>query len=314
MSNKYTEEDEINLRELWQVIWNKKLFIVMFTTMITIGSIIWAMTRTPIYEAKTLLKIGSYKPYNNNNIQLDNASQLERELNVLFIDMFENAKDKKSTIKSINIPKGSMKFIEIKAQSISNKLAKEEIEKVIIYIQKEHLKVLNDIKQQRELDIKNIDNKIRKIRNKSIPLLSNKIKLLETNLKNLKNQISEINHNLVKIKSSTPSLAALRIMEKQNLSTHKIDLETKLMDMQNTYDTLLTVEISKLEDEKILILSLMLPHNYTNTKIIGDIMTNDYPIKPKKKLIVVVSFVTGLILAIFLAFFLNFIGKNEDTK
>ena len=49
MSNKYTEEDEINLRELWQVIWNKKLFIVMFTTMITIGSIIWAMTRTPIY-------------------------------------------------------------------------------------------------------------------------------------------------------------------------------------------------------------------------------------------------------------------------
>lgn len=39
-------------------------------------------------------------------------------------------------------------------------------------------------------------------------------------------------------------------------------------------------------------------------------MTNDFPAKPKKSLIVAVAFVTGFILSIFLVFLINFIRKN----
>ena len=35
-----------------------KLFIVIFTSIITIGAIIWALTRTPIYEVKSNIQIG----------------------------------------------------------------------------------------------------------------------------------------------------------------------------------------------------------------------------------------------------------------
>jgi len=55
--NTYTE-DEIDLRELWKTIVDRKLFIIVFTSIITIGAIIWAFTRTPIYEVKSNIQIG----------------------------------------------------------------------------------------------------------------------------------------------------------------------------------------------------------------------------------------------------------------
>ena len=46
---------------------------------------------------------------------------------------------------------------------------------------------------------------------------------------------------------------------------------------------------------------------------ITPISVDNTPIKPKRKLIVIVAFITGLMLAVFLAFFLEFIG-NLNTK
>ena len=61
---------------------------------------------------------------------------------------------------------------------------------------------------------------------------------------------------------------------------------------------------------------LKLYDKYIMTKQIGDIKINNTPInKVKKKLIVIVAFVTGLILSIFLVFFLEFIkGFKEEDK
>lgn len=57
--------------------------------------------------------------------------------------------------------------------------------------------------------------------------------------------------------------------------------------------------------------------NYIMTKQIGTINIDDKPINmPKKKLIVTVSFVSGLILSIFLVFFIEFINgmRKEENK
>ncbi len=43
------------------------------------------------------------------------------------------------------------------------------------------------------------------------------------------------------------------------------------------------------------------------TQMVGDINIKDKAIKPKKKLIVIIAFITGLMLSIFLSFFLEFI-------
>jgi hypothetical protein len=51
--------------------------------------------------------------------------------------------------------------------------------------------------------------------------------------------------------------------------------------------------------------------NYIMTKQVGNIKINDNPINtPRKKLIVIVTFVTSLILSIFIVFFIDFIRNN----
>jgi uncharacterized protein involved in exopolysaccharide biosynthesis len=73
------------------------------------------------------------------------------------------------------------------------------------------------------------------------------------------------------------------------------------------------IDIENLEKELNELISSMKPYNYKNTEVIGSVMTNDYAIKPKKTLIVIVAFITGFILSIFLVFFLEFIkGFKED--
>lgn len=48
------------------------------------------------------------------------------------------------------------------------------------------------------------------------------------------------------------------------------------------------------------------------TQIIGKIQISPNPIKPKKQLIIAVGFISGLMLGIFLAFFLEFIGARRN--
>ncbi len=49
------------------------------------------------------------------------------------------------------------------------------------------------------------------------------------------------------------------------------------------------------------------------THIVGKIYTHSKPIKPKKRLIIVVALITGLIFGIFLVFFLEFIGNVDKV-
>ena len=73
-----------------------------------------------------------------------------------------------------------------------------------------------------------------------------------------------------------------------------------------------TTSINNLLKERQLVSSTLLPHNYKNSEIVGRLITSDYPTKPKKKLIVMVAFIAGLILSIFLVFIMNFFRKKDD--
>ena len=111
----YIQEDEIDLRDLFKTIWDKRKFIALFTMVVTVLSVAYALSQTPIYEARALLEIGNYKSYvdssNSNRIMLDNSSQLEKKLNVLFIDSQKNIQ-KDAWINSIAVPKKTDVFLQ----------------------------------------------------------------------------------------------------------------------------------------------------------------------------------------------------------
>ncbi|MCJ8327974.1 MAG: Wzz/FepE/Etk N-terminal domain-containing protein [Campylobacterales bacterium] len=346
MNTKNIQEDEIDLRELFLTLWNKRIFIVIFTTITTILSIIFVLNKTPIYEARAVWEIGSYETKEENIIKsifIDNPKSLAQELNILYIDLLKNKKDRKSEISSIKSLKNQNKFLEIKSLAISNDLAIDEINKVSIYIQKKHKEKLDQVLNTKKFELKTIDKKINFIKNNKLVEINEKIfyqknillksfndliSLNSSTIKKYNKQLILTNKNLKVLIKTNSTLAAINIMEKRNIEDRINILELEKINLLNLKDELLlntipnlkrdknNIIVSELEtlyEEKKLLDNSMKSDNYKNTQIVGKIIVNDYAIKPKKTLIVIVSFITGLILSIILVFFINFIhGIKED--
>jgi len=246
-NKRYIEEDEIDLRELFKTIWDKKVFIVIFTAIVTVAAIVYALMKTPIYEAKMVVEIGIINSTNgsnnnNNNNNIENPNNLIKRLQMMYMNNISN--EQSSTVTDISLVKGTANLVEITVQAIDNSLAKQKLDDII-----------KDVKQVH-------DSKIADYKS-----------LINTNINNLKQQRAELEDEKNRFEGS---------------QALKYELTTTLNQ--------LSLSISS--------------YNITPTKMLDEIMTNESPIKPKKKLIVVVAFVTGFILSIFVVFFMQFITKS----
>lgn len=313
--NEYEKkEDEIDLKELFLTIVKYKKLISASTLLIVCLAVVFVFFKTPIYGVNAVVEIGSYKE-NNQQIQLDDLQELEKRLNVIFIDFHKKEKNEKSYIDSISALKQSNNFLEIKALGTNNELAISYIKKVTDYLDKEHTKILDEIKQRRTLKLTNLNAKIDTLKNKELVLLNKKIKIQKQNIKDYKNELFLIKKNLKRIEKKDHSLTALKLMEKRDLTNSIITLNTQLMDMINKKDNLEINVINSYNEQKTLLETQLLSHNFNNTKIVGQIMYEEAPKSPKTSLIIMVSLITGLILSIFLVFIIEFIkGIKEDEK
>ncbi len=86
------------------------------------------------------------------------------------------------------------------------------------------------------------------------------------------------------------------------------------MNLKNEKNVLLSIKTAKLIETKNNLESSLLSHNYKNTAVVGAIITSDDPMKPKKMLIIIVAFITGIILSIFLVFLLEFIKNTKEES
>ena len=423
------EEDEIDLRELWQILVKRKVLIILLTSLVTIGAIIWALTRTPIYEVKSNIQIGF----------IGEELIAEPETLIKIVNLVFNVEDKISTkdkfvseISSVTQNKKLKNFIEIKTEAITNEDALAKNKEVVEYIEKmyiskidqyvydtnnsierlklniENIKNLETKDLQRQIgllktqNIVKIDEEIERLKKQDIINIQRQIGLLKTQnivkideeinfyknikIKSLNDKINfhkeklneytkavkEIYQNSNKNNDTTIlTIASIQMVNYQNLILNsenkiedlKIEIETitnqtivnlqreranivdvTIKDLQLKIDNINNVTIVNLQRSKANIendtlrqlnykLNMELPskiqnlnneinklkysiseQKIQNSKVIGKYIINDYPIKPKKKLIVVVAFVTGLILSIFIAFFLNFIANSREEK
>ena len=360
------QDDEIDLKELFNTIMKKKKFIIIFTSIITILAIIWAITRTPIYEVKSNLQIGFIE-----EDLIADPNTIVKATRLIF-----NVEDKKilkegekfiSEVSDISLNKKIENFIKIKTQAISNDEALKKNKEVVKYIEDkfknkidkyvvdvndkiDNIKMLleavdnnqskslkRDIERIKQQEIPKINDKIKFFKNIDLKSLNKKIKLHEERIKKYRNIINSFSKNKTN-NTAVLAIVSMKILEYQNLmliSQTKIeDLKVnvgninkkiipKLLILKENFikDDLrkLNYQLISLKDKKIMFhqeinaLKLnLLKDNIQNSMVIGDYIIRDYPIKPKKLLIVIVSFITGLILSIFLAFFLEFINKKED--
>ena len=394
-NNNYVEEDEIDLKELFKTIWDKKFFIIIFTIIITITAGIYAYTKTPIYEVKSYIELGYI-----NKESIENIDSLEQKTKVIFLvndRKNEENSFEKGVVSSINQVKGVKNFLEIKTEGFSNETALIKNKEVLKFIQelsaeklKEHEFILNNsiLNTQREIDFINniemknissqikilkeqeiisIDNQINLLKSQEIPILEKNIEfLINTKIKSLEDKIdyysislekyvsevNKLNKNITRVENTSSIIVSIQILNYQNLITNaqnqirdlelqveiirnetipklKYNLENiitiQIKDLENKKANVSNDTIRKLEDkinielqtkisqlsEKVDIKKLQnSEQNIANAKLIGEYIVKNYPVKPKKSLIIVISFVTGFILSIFLTFFLHFIRKN----
>ena len=139
---------------------------------------------------------------------------------------------------------------------------------------------------------------IDKINNETIPSLQRK----QNNIQNV--TIKDLEQKIDNIKNIT--ITDLQ-KQKENIQNDTIrKLEHQLTVALPNKKIQLQEQIEQLKFN-------MSSQNIQNSHIVGHYIIHDYPTKPKKKLIVIVAFVTGLILSVFLVFFIDFIkGFKEE--
>ena len=127
VQNNLIQEDEIDLRELFKILWAKKIFIIFVTFLITIGSIIYVFIKNPIpiYEGKVLIEIGEIQSSNFGNIYFDTPNNLSEILKVYF------------SVTSF-VPKGTNKLLELNITNSNQKIIEDKLEKTVKYILQRH--------------------------------------------------------------------------------------------------------------------------------------------------------------------------------
>ncbi|MEM5557242.1 Wzz/FepE/Etk N-terminal domain-containing protein [Aliarcobacter cryaerophilus] len=122
--NKILNEDEIDLRELFKTIWDKRVFIIIFTFIITLISFIYVLQKnpTPVYEGILSVQIGEIQSENFGNKIIETPQNLSYILEVEFKV-------------NPNIAKGTTSILEIKYSNEDKARIKtilEDIKKFII--------------------------------------------------------------------------------------------------------------------------------------------------------------------------------------
>ncbi|ADG94223.1 lipopolysaccharide biosynthesis protein [Arcobacter nitrofigilis DSM 7299] len=199
VQNNQLQEDEIDLRELFLTIWSHKKFIIIFTLIVTIGAVIYAYTKTPIYEVKGVIEVGSFSNSNsnnnnnNNNNYIENPKSLIKKLEIINIDNVE--KNQKEIISSVILVKSTPNLIEITSQSKSNTDATNLLDKIIKKLIDEHKVLINNYKSLIMGNINNLKSQnelLEKNENKFDGRLALKFELI-SKIKDLEFSISSYN-------------------------------------------------------------------------------------------------------------------------
>lgn len=277
MSNT-TSGEVIDLRDLWRVIREGKKTIFLVTTFFLFFAIVYIFTVKPVYEVRAMVELGKI-----NDKPLGNVNDVKEKLAYLY-----GLKSKKELdlprVKAINLAKKSNNTFSVVVEGYDNNTSIAFINSMIQKMEQEYAEKTNEyINTQKGL----------------IELTQKDIKNAENSLNKVENTLLNYNHKIINIKSEDAALAGIYTMQISQNQTLKQELQ-KEISMLKTKIYRLQLSISPLKIQK--------------TYIVGSVDVLDRPVKPKKVLILIVSFITGLMFSVFLVFFFSFLREGKKVE
>jgi hypothetical protein len=274
--NKSISEDEIDLRKVWQTFVNYKKLIIVITLCTTMLATIYVFIKMPLYEAKAVLEIGS-----SGNTLLEDPLTLVKRIEIKYIvnsDMNTTAE-----LQKVAVVKGTKNLVELTALAPSNSQAERYVMQIIEDVKQRHYELLQSSLTQLKTKIANLE--------------AQRTELIEEK-QALTTYIVKKNENIDKIGKENLSLAAIYTIEINNKASELLDIKNKIYALN-----------SQLSDLYFAISE----NNIKPTKIVDAIMTDDFPVKPKKKLIIVVALVSGFIASLFMVLLISFIRNQKNA-
>lgn len=246
-------DDEIDLIELFKVLWKNKIFIIAFTFIVTILAGLYLFIASPWYKATALVEVGYY--LNQDKItRLEDSSRIVESLKFKYIDLEKNLLDKNVTVSNISVVKNDRNFFTIEVLARSNELAKEKIQAIVASAAKNTGNVLNNYLQKQDIDLANVNREINFLQNNTIKTVSDQIAyiknvtvgLIDTNIAYItKFQIPRIEEKISYIKNDVLQKT------KDNLAALDKTLKVKEEEIQEKQKVLASYE-SLIQNSEVL--------------------------------------------------------------
>lgn len=278
VDSKIYSEDEIDLRELLKTIYKKRFFLIIFSSLITIASIVYAYNKQNIYEVKSNIQIGFIGNDEKREL-IDNPSSIVKRLTVVFEVDDKMAKEDSFTseVSSISLNKKVENFIEVKTEGISNEEALIKNREVLTYLQNLYQpridlitkNILNKIEEKKriiknikEFEIKNIEHQLLVIEEQKLKDIDKKIDIIKTqDIKKIEKEIENIkSQKIVKINEK------IKLYNSQILPSieNKINFHTKKLEEYTKAVNDIVNNIKKDNDSSFLTISSIQMVNYQN--------------------------------------------------
>ena len=299
------EEDTIELIDYLRVVWKWKWMIILVTLgcMITAGVISLKMPR--IYQVSMMIEPGAINlDPEGRPIYLDSPlnikSKIDSQAYNRKISKILNADPKELNLGFKTIQPGNSNTLKISLEANDTSRSIQALSTLFHELVKEYQHYVDSRKSE-------LDQKIA-MNERQINVSAGEKKYLEKEINTMEantNRIIEERNMLIKKGGKNPDKLSLLIYSniiQQNMA-HNNDLNRQLGWLMVKIERMKSeIETLKIEKESI-----------ENIKLIQKPQSSLYPIKPKKKLNVMLAFVIGFFISIFLAFFLEYLQRMRIT-
>lgn len=293
-----TADDEIDLVDLFLILWKRKWLIVIVTLLVTIVAAGISMIMPKVYEITAILEPAS-----------DAEGKLVENPQAVKETITGGAYDLKIA-SSIGLPLEKIPKFKVSVPKdtdlVKISVESQEPEQAVQIVNEVLNSVSDDIQEELDLKIKETRNRIKtaeleeKLLQNQIILVRNQISAIQSKVAELEGERSQAMRN--------PQGEAMAVLlysnEIQNQQIYLNKLQEKLANFENQKEQIaIKIDNIQLEMERI-----------KGTYINKAPSVPENPIKPKKTLIVALAFVLGFMGSIMLAFIAEFMNKVRQQQ
>jgi LPS O-antigen subunit length determinant protein (WzzB/FepE family) len=298
--------DEIDLMDIIRVLWKRKVLIVVGTVLLTIAAAGVSFLLPKIYEVSTIIEPGR-RPITNEYLQIIDEKVLQSPESIkeaVLGGAFDGGVQTKLQIPfedypeiKVNVPKNT-ELVIISIESSVPQRAKGVLQEVVAMIS-------GNIEAKIEIKKRQIKNDIKQALVTSNSLLQ-QVKLVES-------QIAETRLTINKLETDRNKALASRANDSMAVLLYSSEIQNKQIYLNN-----LMMQHKSLEQESQVAAINVERQQFRfesveATKVHKAPTIHPKPIKPKKKIIVALAFVGGVLMMVLMAFILEAVQRAKKV-